>query len=239
MNIKKITEPQNIHSTSRRKFLATSIVTIPVVSITGPFAFAKTSNNNNEYTPQFFSRDEWEFIKVAVDRLIPEDELGSGAKAAGVAEFIDKQMLTPYAKGDLWYMHAPFHPDSDPDLGYQYPYVPFELYQQGIKEINQYCLKKFQNNFAKLPEDKQISLLQKMEKSELSLQSIPSNVFFEQLLANTKEGFFADPMYGGNKDLIGWKLLNFPGARADFMDWIDEPNKPYPYPPVSIHGKRG
>lgn len=225
--------------TSRRKFLASSIVTIPIISIAGPFAFSHNKKRSSEYTPQFFSQEEWHFIEAAVDQLIPEDNLGAGAKVAGVAEFIDQQMLTPYAKGELWYMHAPFYPDADPDLGYQHPYVPFEVYRLGIKDINQYCVTQFQKVFANLSADLQISLLQQMEADELPLPTIPSNVFFEQLLANTKEGFFADPMYGGNKALVGWKLLNFPGARADFMDWIDEPNKPYPYPPVSINGKRG
>ena len=31
------------------------------------------------------------------------------------------------------------------------------------------------------------------------------------LLQNTVEGFLADPMYGGNRDFVGWKLIGFPG----------------------------
>ena len=58
------------------------------------------------------------------------------------------------------------------------------------------------------------------------------------LWGNTKEGFFSDPIHGGNKDMVGWKLINFPGARADFMDWIER-DEIYPLPPVSIQGQRG
>ena len=61
--------------------------------------------------------------------------------------------------------------------------------------------------------------------------------FFELMLANTMEGFFADPIYGGNRDMAGWKLIGFPGARYDYRDWVERHNEPYPLPPVSILGR--
>ena len=27
---------------------------------------------------------------------------------------------------------------------------------------------------------------------------------------------FADPLYGGNRDFVGWRLVGFPGAQAIF-----------------------
>ena len=63
--------------------------------------------------------------------------------------------------------------------------------------------------------------------------------FFLQLLANTKEGYFADPMYGGNRHMGSWKMIGFPGARADFADWAKQPGKVYPLGPVSIRGETG
>jgi gluconate 2-dehydrogenase gamma chain len=30
------------------------------------------------------------------------------------------------------------------------------------------------------------------------------------------EGMFADPVYGGNKDFAGWRLVGFPGAQMQF-----------------------
>ncbi len=41
--------------------------------------------------------------------------------------------------------------------------------------------------------------------------------------ANTIEGFFADPIYGGNRDMVGWKLVGFPGARYDYRDVMAQP----------------
>jgi gluconate 2-dehydrogenase gamma chain len=57
------------------------------------------------------------------------------------------------------------------------------------------------------------------------------------LLQNTQEGFFADPIYGGNRDMAGWKLVGFPGARYDYRDWVERHNEVYPLPPVSIMGR--
>ena len=62
-------------------------------------------------------------------------------------------------------------------------------------------------------------------------------LFFNLVLANTMEGFFADPIYGGNKDMVGWKLVGFPGVRYDFRDVIARPNQPYTRPPVSLQGR--
>jgi gluconate 2-dehydrogenase gamma chain len=53
------------------------------------------------------------------------------------------------------------------------------------------------------------------------------------------EGFFADPLYGGNKNMAGWKMIGFPGARYDYRDHIDKHNVPYPKGPVSIYGMEG
>jgi gluconate 2-dehydrogenase gamma chain len=56
-------------------------------------------------------------------------------------------------------------------------------------------------------------------------------------MANAMEGFFADPIYGGNRDMAGWKLIGFPGARYDYRDHVGKHNQPYPLPPVSILGR--
>ncbi|WP_181418618.1 gluconate 2-dehydrogenase subunit 3 family protein [Pseudoroseicyclus aestuarii] len=62
--------------------------------------------------------------------------------------------------------------------------------------------------------------------------------FFSLLLQNTKEGFFADPMYGGNYQMQGWTYIGFTGARASFKEWVDKHDVPYPLGPVSISGER-
>lgn len=62
--------------------------------------------------------------------------------------------------------------------------------------------------------------------------------FFALLVQNTKEGYFADPKYGGNHQMASWVYIGFPGARANFLEWVDKDNVPYPLGPVSINGDR-
>ena len=57
------------------------------------------------------------------------------------------------------------------------------------------------------------------------------------LLKDTQTGFLADPVYGGNRNMVSWKLIGFPGARYDYREWIDRHNEPFPLPPLSIRGR--
>jgi gluconate 2-dehydrogenase gamma chain len=77
-----------------------------------------------------------------------------------------------------------------------------------------------------------------MEKGLLELPTVPASTLFAQLLENTREGYFSDPIYGGNRDMVAWRWIGFPGARADFTDWIDQAGTEYPYGPVSIRGTK-
>jgi gluconate 2-dehydrogenase gamma chain len=52
----------------------------------------------------------------------------------------------------------------------------------------------------------------------IDIDGFPSSIFFETLLANTVEGFFADPAYGGNKDMVSWRMIGCPGAYAAYLD---------------------
>lgn len=194
-----------------------------------------------KYQPSYFSAEEYRFVQAAVARLIPKDELGPGALEAGVPEFIDRQMNTPYAAGSNWYMQGPFRPDAAKEMGYQLQLNAREIYRLGIAAANQWCSKQLGKTFAELSPADQDQALAAMEKGVDSAQgfdNLPSATFFSMLWGNTKEGFFSDPIHGGNKEMVGWKLIGFPGARADFMDWIER-DAAYPLPAVSIRGQRG
>ena len=239
---------------SRREFLIKSLSVVPVLALSGralnaaaaPLPEEAQKNEKagsdgrapRDYQPTFFSREEFAFISAAVARLIPEDDLGPGALEAGVPEFIDRQMQSPFGVGANWYMQGPFHPDADPTLGYQLPLKPREIYRLGIAEANGFANKRHGGLFSQLTVTQQDEILGLLEAGKADFEKLPSNVFFAVLLQNTKEGFFSDPMHGGNQGLVGWKLIGFPGARADFMDWVERGEK-YPFPPVSISGDRG
>ncbi|WP_265463404.1 gluconate 2-dehydrogenase subunit 3 family protein, partial [Aeromonas salmonicida] len=92
---------------SRRDFLLKSMTLIPAAVIGGsgvsaltatmPAVAATDTPKQNDYQPTFFTPEEWAFVKAATARLIPADDRGPGALEAGVPEFIDRQMNTPYA----------------------------------------------------------------------------------------------------------------------------------------------
>jgi gluconate 2-dehydrogenase gamma chain len=190
-----------------------------------------------DYNPHFFDAKEWAFIHTAVDRLIPADSEGPSAVEAGVPEFIDRQMDTPYAHGALWYMQAPFAQGAA-ELGYQLKLVPRDLYRLGIVSVNAYCMKTYMQSFDGLDTTTRDTVLGALEKGKIDLDNVPAEVFFGQLLQNTREGYFCDPIHGGNRDMGGWKMIGFPGARADFMDFVNQNGQAYPYGPASIQGKR-
>jgi len=235
---------------SRRDFLLKTITLAPAMAV-GSTAMGALSlplaaqaaetlaapQKARDYQPNWFTAEEFAFITAAVARLIPSDERGPGALEAGVPEFIDRQMNTPYATGSNWYMQGPFNPDLPKELGYQLPLVPQQIYRLGLADADNYSKKQHGKVFAQLSGEQQDALLQAMESGSAEFSQLPAKIFFSFLLQNTREGFFSDPIHGGNQGMVGWKLINFPGARADFMDWVERGER-YPFPSVSIHGER-
>ncbi|KVG39255.1 gluconate 2-dehydrogenase [Burkholderia ubonensis] len=235
---------------SRRHFLRSSVALVPLASLAGcdlrPSSAAATTAGARAasadaaqapYKPTFFDAREWAFVQAAVDRLIPADAEGPGALEAGVPEFIDRQMETPYAHGALWYMQGPFQ-QGVPELGYQLKLVPRDIYRLGIAAVDRFCTKTHGKAFADLDAATRDAVLGALEKGSAQIDDVPPAVLFGQLLQNTREGYFCDPVHGGNRGMAAWKMIGFPGARADFMDFVNQNGKPYPYGPVSINGER-
>ena len=73
-----------------------------------------------------------------------------------------------------------------------------------------------------------------MESGEIQIEELPVQVFFETLLANTIEGFFADPAYGGNRDMVGWRMVGFPGAYGQYAFEVEQHGMIWDHPPVSM-----
>jgi len=191
------------------------------------------------YTPSFFSADEWRFVTAAADRLIPHDEHGPGAVELGVPEFLDRHMQTPYAAGDIWYMQGPFL-KAEPEFGYQGKLPLRDIIRVGIKAFDKHCAANFNGKkFADLDKAQQEALLKDAEGGKLKFDDISAKTFFSNLLAEVKNGYFADPKHGGNKGMGSWKMIGYPGMRADYLDWVEVRDKPYPIGPVDLAGRRG
>jgi gluconate 2-dehydrogenase gamma chain len=185
----------------------------------------------------YFTADEAAAVEAIVDRLIPADDSGPGGKLAGCTVFIDRQLAGSFGDSRRLYMRPPFAKGT-PSQGPQSPIVPKERYRSSLAALDAYCKATFAGkSFAALTAAEQDQTLGGLEKDEIKLKDGSGKEFFETILGNTMEGFFADPIYGGNHDMAGWKLVGFPGARYDYRDHVGKHNQPYPLPPVSILGR--
>jgi gluconate 2-dehydrogenase gamma chain len=185
----------------------------------------------------WFTDVEVAFITAAVARLIPADELGPGAVEAGVPTFIDRQLAGPYGRGERWYMQGPWGPGL-PTQGYQTRLTPAGLYRAAIKAIDAAVVRESRGgSFAKLAPADQDAFLHRLETGDVALDGMDAKGFFAQLLQNTFEGFWSDPIYGGNRDMVGWKLIGFPGARYDNSSFVAQHGAAYPLPPVGLKGR--
>lgn len=189
-----------------------------------------------EYKPEYLSAAEYVFVMAATARLIPSEGDGPGAIEARVPVFIDRQLAGDFGTAADLYMEGPFNPESDPNLGTQSPLTPAEIYRQGIADFDAWCTETHGADFADLDKDKQDTALTALSKDEVTLDP-KLREFWTLLLQNTKEGYFSDPQYGGNAGMESWVYIGFPGARANFYEWVGRPEA-YPLGPVDIAGER-
>ena len=230
-----------MHSPSRRRlFKAAALASAGAVA---PLRFVAHAGSARAAAPpyaappeRYLTADETAFVEAAIARIIPTDELGPGARDAGVATFIDRQLAGPYGRAETWYMQGPWRAGTE-QQGYQLKLTPAELYRAAIRDIDEHVRgKEAGKSFAQLDEKAQDALLHALEKGEIELPHAPAKDFFELLVQNTTEGFLADPVYGGNRDFAGWKLIGFPGPRYNYVAEIEQYGKRYDMPFVSIAG---
>ncbi|HTU55306.1 MAG TPA: gluconate 2-dehydrogenase subunit 3 family protein [Acetobacteraceae bacterium] len=185
----------------------------------------------------FFTPAEARATEALVDRLIPPDEKTPGGKDAGCAVFIDRQLAGPYGNAHGLYMQGPFAAGT-PEQGDQSPFTPAMRYRRALAALDRLSRQRFAGKpFAAIPPSEQDALLAGLESGAVALEDLDGKAFFALLLENTKEGFFADPVYGGNRGMASWTMIGFPGARYDYRDWISRHNERYPLPPVGIMGR--
>ncbi|HUP06549.1 MAG TPA: gluconate 2-dehydrogenase subunit 3 family protein [Caldimonas sp.] len=176
------------------------------------------------------------FLDAATSRLIPADDLGPSAAEAGVTVFIDRQLAGAFGGAARWYMQGPWH-DGSEQQGYQVHATPAQLYREAIRAIDAHCRATESAAFAALPAARQDALLRALEKGQLQLPAVHGKAFFAMLWQNTQEGYFADPMYGGNRGFVGWRLVGFPGPRYNYVEAIRRFGQPYDEPPVGVLGR--
>jgi gluconate 2-dehydrogenase gamma chain len=184
----------------------------------------------------FFTGFEGRTMEAIVDRIIPPDPQTPGGKDAGCAVFIDRQLAGPYGRQEGLYLRPPFQQGSK-NQGSQSAAGPAQKYREALVALDQACQSKYGKSFSDLVVGDQDKALTDLESGALTLAGTDGKAFFEQAIKDVQMGFFADPIYGGNRDMAAWKMIGYPGARYNYLDWIDHPNERFPLPPVGITGR--
>jgi len=184
---------------------------------------------------RFFTPQEAASVIALVDTLIPKDDIGPGGVEAGVPIFIDRELAGAYGRGARMYLDGPFA-QGTPQQGYQLPLTIAEFYRVGLADLNAWCVKaRGGKTFEQLSLADRIVALKAIEAGQAEFAQLPARTFFNLLLQNTMEGYFADPIHGGNRNSAVWKMIGFPGAIGMYGDVIEEyRNKPYKVEPKSI-----
>lgn len=189
---------------------------------------------------QFFNDRQAAFVHAVVDHFIPADGSGPSASQAGVVHYIDLQLAGAYGHGHRLYLQGPWRLGTS-QQGYQLRLTPREMYALGIAAVEDHVRSQgLGERFAALAPTRQVQLLEALENGDIELDPMPAPVLFETLLANTIEGYFADPAYGGNRNMDGWRLVGFPGAYAAYVHEVGMHGRPFLRPPMamtqSVHG---
>lgn len=202
---------------------------------------ANTNTGFSAFVPYEIS-----ILRAACNRLIPTDDTGPGAEEAGVVYFIDREMASRKAFRGPRYDRGPFVP-GEATQGDQSALPLPDRFRIGLISMDAYAMAQYDGTgFADLTAEQQDKILTDMSGGEvdafgsISIDKAPltpmvsggqpgitAQSFFSLLLAYCMAGFFSDPVHGGNRDMVGWKLIGFPGAHLSWADQIENYNKPF------------
>jgi gluconate 2-dehydrogenase gamma chain len=153
---------------------------------------ADTSHAHGSGHGAFFNDEDAATVAAFTERLLPGAPGQPGAREAGVLNYIDLALSGAY---------------SDQQ----------DFYRRGLAALDAYCRASNGKPFAELTAAQQDAVITGLEEGKASQFTWPSaQAFFNTVRTHTMEGVFADPVYGGNKDFAGWRLVGFPGAQPLF-----------------------
>jgi gluconate 2-dehydrogenase gamma chain len=228
-----------MNKVTRRSFVSTvgAATVVPAAALLSTTSHAAAPGAPKAAQPAkavylFFNAAEVSFIEPACERLIPADESGPGALAAGVPNYLDRQLGGAWGAGERLYRGGPWQPGTA-SQGYQLPFTPAELFHVSLRAIER-NLGADGKSFANMPAGAQDDYLRSLEAGALDLDGVPSAVFFDTLLKMSIEGFFSDPVYGGNRNMVAWRMIGFPGAYADYFEAVDRQGVKFDRAPLSL-----
>ena len=195
------------HDASRREFLVRAAVGAGAAAGAGlvPDAIAQNHEQmeGGAATPgaqhpsgsehgAFFNHADAATIAAFTERIMPSAPGKPGARDADVLNYIDLALSGAYAELQ-------------------------DFYRRGIASLDAHCRSTYKESFVHLTPERQDEVISALEEGQATGFTWPTaKEFFSILRTHTMEGMFADPLYGGNKDFTGWRLVGFPGAQAVF-----------------------
>jgi gluconate 2-dehydrogenase gamma chain len=178
----------------------------------------------------FFTDHEWETIDAASARIIPTDH-DPGAREARVVRFIDRYLsgidyIYAAADGSGFLQMDGLHADA-----WRARMAAMQqTYRQGIVELDALAQELHGAPFKQLADDQQDAVLERLSgapkpepvsfgrgqevRSFLQGTFDEGLEFFPALALHTRQGFYSDPVYGGNKGHVGWQVIGFPGPKT-------------------------
>ncbi len=169
----------------------------------------------------FFTNDlEFSTLSQAAERIFPKDDIGPGAIELQVPYFIDNQLAGAYGYNAREYMDGPFAQGA-PTQGTQTPLLRRDIFLLGLAALNAESQRGFSKNFPEIADDQKDQILKKCETGEIPAEGLSSALFFSVLRSAVLAGAYADPIYGGNSGMNGWKMKKYPGAQMAYVDIID------------------
>ncbi|MGG0642600.1 gluconate 2-dehydrogenase subunit 3 family protein [Sporosarcina gallistercoris] len=207
---------------------------------------AATENKDMEARTFFSKSEDFETISAATERLFPKDKLGPGAIGLGVPYFIDRQLSSDWGSNAKEYMKGPFPQTQEaayyedqsrdqnkqgpnsvtqvsaPTPRYQTRMNRGEIFREGVRTLQATAQSKHKKKFFELEGEQMDEILTMMEEGKVRMNGIHSTAFFNLLLQTTIEGAYADPVYGGNRNMAGWKMKEFPGPRMGYLGQIED-----------------
>jgi gluconate 2-dehydrogenase gamma chain len=227
----------------RRKFLlgaglaGTAVAAgLPPAEAQTPQAAAAPQPKPTTEPPTYLvlTASEVAFISAVADTMIPADELSPSGTDCGVVTFVDRQLASAWGGGAKMYRSGPFR-KGKPEQGYQLPLTPRQFFTAGIAATNAWTRKLHGKDFDRLTAKQREEVLKTLDQRKAEFADFNGKQFFEALLSIVMEGFFSDPIYGGNRNKVSWKMVGFPGLPAVYGHLIEEyRDKPYLVEPQSI-----
>jgi gluconate 2-dehydrogenase gamma chain len=188
-------------------------------------------------TLQFFTQWEFNYVTAMAETIWPTDQLGAGAREAGVGYYIDGQLAGSWGQGHRFYLNGPFFVPADTGHGWQIPMTPADVYRAFLPGYDDYVRQTFGNPYTLLSADQQTAAMTALQTGKATVPiggttAFASSDFYSMFRQNVLEGMLADPSYGGNKNMVGWKQIGYPGdpmRRGDVYFQYIFSKKAYPY----------